>query len=126
MEAGDYEAVFQFFSDDFYSHVAGRVTPDADRNQDIRLHEKEFWEQYKGAFPDGKMTINVLIESDDMVVSNWSLIGTHTGGYYYDVPPSGELTTINGTAIVRFKDGKIIEHWGGPHCQKGIGLLPLN
>jgi predicted SnoaL-like aldol condensation-catalyzing enzyme len=30
---------------------------------------------------------------------------------------------INGTAILRMRDGKIVEHWGGPHCQKGLGLI---
>ena len=30
--------------------------------------------------------------------------------------------TINGTAILRMRDGLIVEHWGGPHCQDGVGL----
>jgi hypothetical protein len=30
---------------------------------------------------------------------------------------------INGTAILRIRDGQIFEHWGGPHCQKGLGLI---
>jgi hypothetical protein len=47
-------------------------------------------------------------------VSNWTLGGTHTGEAYYDVPPSGRRVTINGTAIVRMRDGKVVEHWGGP------------
>ena len=36
--------------------------------------------------------------------------------------PSGEPVEINGTAILRIRDGKIVEHWGGPHCQDGVGL----
>jgi hypothetical protein len=31
--------------------------------------------------------------------------------------------TINGTAILRMRDGKVVEHWGGPHCTKGVGLI---
>jgi ketosteroid isomerase-like protein len=38
-------------------------------------------------------------------------------------PPSGEPVEINGTAILRMRDGKIVEHWGGPHCQEGLGLI---
>jgi SnoaL-like polyketide cyclase len=64
------------------------------------------------------------VEHDDLVVSNWTLTGTHTGEPYYDVPPSGERVTINGAAILRFRDGKIVEHWGGPHCMRGVGLSP--
>ncbi|MBW2400474.1 MAG: ester cyclase, partial [Deltaproteobacteria bacterium] len=43
-------------------------------------------------------------------------------GSYYGVPPSGNDIVINGTGIVRMRDGKVVEHWGGPHCANGIGL----
>jgi len=39
------------------------------------------------------------------------------------VAPSGEPVEINGTAVLRIRDGKIVEHWGGPHCQEGLGLI---
>lgn len=68
-------------------------------------------------------TVELLIESDDLVVSNWMVRGTHTGTAFYDVPPSGKPVTINGTAILRIRDGQIVEHWGGPHCQEGLGLI---
>jgi predicted ester cyclase len=70
--------------------------------------------------------VDLLIESNDLIVSNWTLTGTHTGDAFYDVPASGEPVTINGTAILRVRDGKIVEHWGGPHCQAGIGLRPTS
>jgi predicted ester cyclase len=68
-------------------------------------------------------TVNLVIESGDLVVSNWTVAGTHTGEPFYDVPPSGEAVTINGTAVLRIHDGLIVEHWGGPHCQEGRGLI---
>ena len=49
--------------------------------------------------------------------------GTHTGTPFYGVGASGEHIEINGTAILRMRDGKIVEHWGGPHCQDGLGLI---
>ena len=49
--------------------------------------------------------------------------GTHTGTAFFGLPASGEPVEINGTAILRTRDGKIVEHWGGPHCQKGLGLI---
>jgi predicted ester cyclase len=121
MLAGDYQAVREHFATEFASHVAERVNPSV-MGTDIRAHEQEFWEQTRKAFPDREFHINLLIESGDLVVSNWTLTGTHSGGDYYDVSPSGERVTINGTAILRFKDGKVIEHWGGPHCMRGVGL----
>src|SRR4029077_16128728 len=88
-----------------------------------RGQEQEWWQQAKSAFPDMQFLVNLLIESDDLVVSNWTVKGTHTGTAFYDVPPSGETVEINGTAVLRIRDGRIVEHWGGPHCQQGLGLI---
>jgi len=39
-----------------------------------------------------------------------------------EVAPSGKPVVINGTAVLRMGDGEIVEHWGGPRCQDGVGL----
>ena len=122
MESGDGEAVFAFWSEDFHSHVTTRVSPDK-VGTDVRAEERLWWQQAKSAFPDMTFTVDLLIESDDLIVSNWSVKGTHTGTAFYDLPPSGDPVHINGTGILRMRDGKIVEHWGGPHRQKGLGLI---
>jgi predicted ester cyclase len=121
MAAGDYEAVYDYFAPDFTSHATARVNPAA-VGTDIRPQEHRFWAMAKTAFPDMEFRVDMLLQLDDLVVSHWTLTGTHTGGAYYDVPPSGERVTINGTAILRMRDGLVVEHWGGPHCMHGIGL----
>lgn len=121
MFRGDEEAVYEFWAPEFHSHVTDRVNP-AIADQDVRSHEVVWWDQVRGAFPDFTFDVNLLIEQDDLVVSNWTVKGTHTGAAFYDVPPSGEPVEINGTAILRIRDGKVVEHWGGPHCQDGVGL----
>jgi predicted ester cyclase len=121
MARGDRDAVFEFWSPDFHSHVTERVNPDA-VGTDIRGHEVEWWTQASNAFPDMVFSVDLLIESDDLIVSNWTVRGTHTGTAFYGVEPTGEPVVINGTAILRMRDGKIVEHWGGPHCQDGLGL----
>ena len=122
MESGDGAAVFEFWSEDFHSHVTERVSPDR-VGTDVRGQEQEWWQQAKSAFPDMRFLVNLLIEQDDLVVSNWTVKGTHSGTGFYDVPPSGDPIEINGTAVLRIRDGKIVEHWGGPHCQAGVGLI---
>ena len=122
MEAGDEGAVFSFFAPEFMSHVTARVEPEA-VGQDIRSEELKWWTQVRSAFPDMEFTVDLLIESGDLVVSNWTVRGTHTGTPFYGVAASGKPVEINGTAILRIRDGKIVEHWGGPHCQKGLGLI---
>jgi predicted ester cyclase len=122
MFRGDTEAVYDFWSPDFVSHVTARVSPER-VDDDVRGEEQEWWRQVQAALPDMEFTVELLIESDDLVVSNWSVRGTHTGAAFYEVAPSGQPVHINGTAILRVRDGKIVEHWGGPHCQKGLGLI---
>jgi predicted ester cyclase len=122
MARGDYDAVYEYWSADFTSHATDRVSPTA-VGTDVRPEEIKFWRMAKSAFPDMEFRVDVLIEAGDLVVSHWTLIGTHTGGAYYDVPPSGQRVTINGTAILRMRDGQVVEHWGGPHCMYGIGLV---
>jgi predicted ester cyclase len=122
MESGDTEAVYEFWAPEFHSHVTSRVAPDR-VGEDVRGEEQKWWERVRAAFPDMVFTVNLVIEKDDLVVSSWTVRGTHTGDPFYDVPPSGDPVTINGTAILRLRDGKIVEHWGGPHCQEGRGLI---
>lgn len=122
MESGDGAAVFDFWSEDFHSHVTERVSP-GKVGTDVRCEEQEWWQQVKSAFPDMVFTVDLLVESGDIIVSNWTVKGTHTGTAFYDLPPTGEPVEINGTGILRMRDGKIVEHWGGPHCQQGLGLI---
>jgi steroid delta-isomerase-like uncharacterized protein len=121
MEAGNGDAVYEFWSEDFHTHVADRVA--GGENTDARAGEQEWWQSAKAAFPDFEFIVNVVIEKDDLIVSNWTVKGTHTGAPFYDLPPSGQPVEINGTAILRMRDGQVVEHWGGPHCQKGLGLI---
>jgi predicted ester cyclase len=122
MESGSTEAVYEFWAPEFHSHVTSRVAPDR-VGEDVRGEEQRWWQQAQAAFPDMVFTVNLVIESGDLVVSNWTVEGTHSGEPFYDVPPSGEPVKINGTAILRIRDGLIVEHWGGPHCQEGRGLI---
>jgi hypothetical protein len=62
MEAGDTEAVYGFWSEDFHSHVTGRVSPDR-VGTDIRDSEQQWWDQARSAFPDMTFTVNLVIES---------------------------------------------------------------
>lgn len=121
---GDTDAVYEFFAPDFSSHVVRRVAPQA-LGSDIRAGEVMFWEESAQAFPDREFVIERIwaVDEEETVIANWTMRGTHTGGSYFGVPASGKKVEINGTGIVRFRDGRIVEHWGGPHCMHAIGLL---
>jgi steroid delta-isomerase-like uncharacterized protein len=121
---GDTDAVYEYFAPGFVSHVTKRVAPESS-DLDVRLGEVMFWQESANAFPDREFVVEKLweIEDEEVVIVNWTMTGTHTGGSYFGVPASGKKVEINGTGIVRFENGRIVEHWGGPHCMHGIGLL---
>jgi predicted ester cyclase len=121
---GDTDSVYEYFAPEFFSHAARRVAPEV-VGSDIRAGEVIFWEESAKAFPDREFTIEKAwaVDDENIVIANWTMTGTHTGGSYFGAPPSGKNVEINGTAIVRFEDGRIVEHWGGPHCMHAIGLL---
>ncbi len=123
MVAGDMQAVNDMWAPDFFTHVAPRVSPEA-VGMDQRPGEVMFWKESAQAFPDRRFVVHKLWEVDggDTVICHYSMLGTHTGSFF-GAPPTGKQVEINGTAILRFRDGKIVEHWGGPHCMHGIGLL---
>jgi steroid delta-isomerase-like uncharacterized protein len=64
------------------------------------------------AFPDFHATIEDLIAESDKVVARMIFRGTHTGGEFMGIPPSGRPFAFSATAIFRIADGKIVEHWG--------------
>ena len=121
MISGDSDAVYDFWSDDFVSHVTRRVNPNA-VGTDVRGEEKKFWRECQKAFSDFDMAVNCLVEQGDKIVTNWTISGVHDREAFYGKAPSNEPVEINGTAIIRFENGKIVEHWGGPHCADGIGV----
>lgn len=85
MDSGDTEAVYEFWSEDLHSHVTERVPPEK-VGTDTRVEEQVWWDQARASFPDVTFTVDVLIESDDLVVSNSTVRETHTGTPFYDVP----------------------------------------
>jgi steroid delta-isomerase-like uncharacterized protein len=65
-----------------------------------------------GAIPDFRAEIEDLIASEDKVVARLTFRGTHTGGEFMGIPPSGRSFAFSAISIFRIADGKIVEHWG--------------
>ena len=64
------------------------------------------------AFPDFHATIEDLIAEGDKVAARMIFRGTHTGGDFMGIPPSGRAFAFSATAIFRIAECKIAEHWG--------------
>ncbi|MFN0094702.1 MAG: ester cyclase [Dehalococcoidia bacterium] len=66
---------------------------------------------FKAAFPDLKWTVDDILEDGDKVVVRTTANATHNGDFF-GVPATGRHVCFSGVHIMRFQDGKLIEHWG--------------
>ena len=106
-------------SPDFVEHQYGFVPPNASsvKRAITSLHF---------AFPDFSMTVEELVSNGDKVWGRMTARGTHKG-QLGPMPPTGKRIEITVIDIMRFKDGKLIEHWGVPDrfaMMEQLGLKP--
>jgi predicted ester cyclase len=67
-----------------------------------------------------------IIAEGDKVVGRFTVTGTHKGKFM-DFEPTGNAFTYDEMVIVRFKDGKIVEHWAVTDVlsmMQQIGAIP--
>jgi predicted ester cyclase len=62
-------------------------------------------------FSDQRWEIHNVIGEDDLVTVHATHHGRHTGELM-GVPPSGREVAYDYVHILRFRDGKAVEHWG--------------
>lgn len=63
-----------------------------------------------GAFPDLHIEYQDFTCEADRVFSRYTLSGTHTAELD-GIPASGKRVQVSGMDMLRFKDGKVVEHW---------------
>jgi predicted ester cyclase len=76
-------------------------------------------------FPDFHMTFEDISTNEDTVWARLHATGTH-GGEILGRPPTGRKIAIDVMELARFRDGKMVEHWGIPdrfHMLFQIGVL---
>lgn len=78
------------------------------------------------AFPDLSYAVIQTVEDEDKVWGHFRARGTNEGPFMGQ-PPTGGKMEVDVIDIARFKNGKVVEHWGVPD-RLGIlfqlGLLP--
>lgn len=71
---------------------------------------KQTFKALREAFPDMTVAVKDIIAADDKVVGRFVVSGTNTGSFM-GMPATAKKFTYDEIVIVRFKDGKIVEHW---------------
>ena len=95
----------------------------APRSPDLVKREAAGW---FSAFPDLKFDVEQMIAAGDLVVSRYTIRGTHTGPWL-GVPPTGNTVAVPMMTIHRIGQGKIVEDWvlvGTLTLLQQLGLLP--
>jgi steroid delta-isomerase-like uncharacterized protein len=62
------------------------------------------------AFPDLRMTVDLVVAEGDLVTVMWTFRGTHTA-FGYGLPPTGTRVELRGMTIWRVVDGKLHDEW---------------
>ncbi|MCW2735430.1 ester cyclase [Nocardioides sp.] len=71
---------------------------------------RDYNKMWADGFPDGKVTIDRVIESGDLVVVEFTGRGTHTGTLVTsmgNIPATGRSLTLQLCDVMEFKDGKV-------------------
>lgn len=103
-EAGDVQAVSEFFAPDYAVHLTG---------QDLAGGHKLIQGAVgliRRAFPDLRAEVEILVEANDRVAWQRTLRGTQQGAYK-GFPSSGRTVGWRDMVVSRFSDGLIVEEW---------------
>jgi predicted ester cyclase len=103
-EAGDVQAVSEFFDPDYTVHLTG---------QDLAGGHKLIQGAVgliRQAFPDLRVEVEVLMEGNDRIAWQRTLRGTQQGAYK-GFPASGRIVGWCEMVVSRFSDGQIVEEW---------------
>ena len=99
----DLSTLDQLMRDDYIQH-----------NSDVpqgKAGFRQFFEETFKAMTDFKYTLKQIVADGDLVWIYCTTSGTHTGGEWLGVPPTGNRLNFDVVDMFRIQDGLIAEHW---------------
>lgn len=72
--------------------------------------QKRIAGDFRSAFPDLHMDVDLLIAEGDLVMARWTTQGTNTAAWG-SVPATGKQIKFSGVNIFRIANGKVVELW---------------
>jgi predicted ester cyclase len=101
----DLSMIDNYIADDFVEHQFGM--------QGGKEGLKKAIQGLHNAFPDMHYNVINHCVNSDIVWTHFQCMGTHTGAFMGN-PATGKSFTIDVIDIMRFANGKMVEHWGSP------------
>ncbi|HMB68128.1 MAG TPA: ester cyclase [bacterium] len=102
---GDLEAFDEFMAESFVEHEELPGIPPT------RDGVKQWFGLMRTAFPDLKFDVEFTMADGDRVAAYLTISGTQAAEFL-GVPSQGRAFSVKTIDIVRFQDGKAVEHWG--------------
>lgn len=111
---GDVEVALEVFADDYVRHDLRptQALPGPEGQMKIAS-------EFRAAFPDLRMELDLILGEDDLVAARWTTDGTNTGPWG-GRPATGKPARFSGVNIFRFRDGKVVELW---NHRDDLGLM---
>jgi steroid delta-isomerase-like uncharacterized protein len=104
-DRGNSDFVYEVFADDYVRH---------DLRPTVALPgpegQKKIADDFRAAFPDLRVTVELIVGEGDYVVGRWTASGTHLGSWG-TLGATGREATFSAVNIFRFEDGKVVEIW---------------
>jgi predicted SnoaL-like aldol condensation-catalyzing enzyme len=99
----DLSTLDQLMRDDYIQH-----NPDVPQGKAGFI---QFFMQTFKAIPDFRYSLKQIVADRDLVWMHSTTTGTHTGGEWLGVQPTGNRLKFDVVDMFRLQDGKIAEHW---------------
>jgi predicted ester cyclase len=94
-----------YYTQDYWNHASA---PGKDRGFENAYFVRT---AFGDLFSDAKFEIELTAAEGDLVFLHGTFSGVHTGGTLYGVPASGVAVSQPQVHILRFRDGKISDHY---------------
>jgi steroid delta-isomerase-like uncharacterized protein len=81
--------------------------------------QKQIAADFRAAFPDVQVTVDLVLAEGDLVAARWTMEGTNTGSWG-KVPATGKHASFSAVNIFRMENGKVTEIW---NHRDDLGLM---
>ncbi|HEX2617502.1 MAG TPA: ester cyclase, partial [Flavobacteriales bacterium] len=123
-ETGKTEGIENIVADNIVSHVEpmpGTTSTGLQLLKETIAMQHTMW-------PDAKWAVTSMVAEGDLVFAHYHMTGTmNAGSMGPGMPAANKPIDINGVDIVRYENGKGVEHWGyweESKMMQQMGMMP--
>jgi steroid delta-isomerase-like uncharacterized protein len=111
---GDVAVTREVFASDYLRHDLRPTTALPGPEGQARIAA-----DFRAAFPDLEIQIDLLMAESDLVAARWTMQGTHLGSWAGQ-QPTGKKARFSGVNIFRIAQGRVVEIW---NHRDDLGLI---